>query len=82
MDGEARFGGGVPTGRLSVTGTGLDNAIATLRAAQANDEAAAQVLNGFVTAKNLAKVNPDGSLTWIVEATGPGPVTVNGVPLQ
>lgn len=81
MEGEASIGL-VPTGHLTVTGTGLDKAISTIQAASAADPAAAQVLSSLVLAKNLAKPNADGSLTWLIEAKGDGPVTVNGAALQ
>ena len=82
LDGEATVGAGVPTGRLTVTGTGLDKAIAALQQAIATDPTAAQVLAQFVAAKNLAKPNPDGSLTWVLQAAGDSGVTVNDVPLK
>lgn len=81
LDGEATIRT-VPTGRLTVTGSGIDTAISTLQSAAGTDETAAQMLAQFVAAKNLAKPNPDGSFTWIIEATSPGPLTVNGVPLK
>ncbi len=82
MNGEALVGGAVSSGRLSVTGTGLDKAIAVLQAAAGTDEMAGQVLSAFVGAKNLAKPAADGALTWDVEADARGTFTVNGVPMK
>ena len=81
LEGEARIGAQL-SGHLSVVATGLDKAIATVQAAAGLDPTAAQVLTGLVTAKNLAKPNDAGGLTWLIEATGNNSVTVNGVPLQ
>ena len=81
LDGAATFGD-APDGHLSIRTTGLDKAIATLQAASASDPSAGQALGPLVLAKNLAKPQPDGSLSWLVELKGNGPVTVNGAPLQ
>ena len=80
MDGRASFAPAF-AGRVTVTGTGLDKEIAALQALAATDPGAGQVLGPLVLAKNLAKSNPDGSLTWLIEFGG-GPVKVNGAPLQ
>lgn len=81
MDGDGVIGPH-PTGHLTVTGTGLDAAIAALKAAVASDPSAEQVLTTAVLAKNLAKANPDGSLTWLIEAKPDASVTVNGAQVQ
>ena len=80
FEGEATIGP-TPVGRVTVTATGLDKAIATLQDAASADPTAGQALTGLVTAKNLAKPNPDGSLVWVIEASG-NAVTVNGAPLK
>ncbi len=80
MDGKASMGA-TPAGSVTITGTGLDKEIAALQAQAATDPGAGQVLGPLVLAKNLAKPNPDGSLTWVI-AFGAGPVTVNGATLQ
>ncbi len=72
----------MPSGRLTVTATGLDPSIAMLQKAAATDPSAAQILAQFVAAKNLAKPNPDGSFVWVVEAQGSDSLTINGVPLK
>ena len=81
LDGAATFGD-VPEGHLTVVATGLDKAIASLQAAASDNPAAAQALGPLVLAKNLAKPRPDGTLSWLVEVKGSGPVTINGTPLQ
>lgn len=81
LQGEATIGS-VAAGHLSVTGIGLDKAIAALQPVVQTDESAAQVLAQFVAAKNLAKPNPDGSYLWAIEATADGTLTVNGIPLK
>ena len=80
MEGRASLGA-TPTGSVTITGTGLDKEIAALQAQAATDPGAGQVLGPLVLAKNLAKPNPDGSLTWVI-AFGTGPVTINGATLQ
>lgn len=74
--------GAAPSGRLSVKGTGLDKAIAALQAEAGKDPSAGQVLAQFVAAKALGKPDPDGSILWVIEASGNGPISVNGVPMQ
>lgn len=81
VEGEATIGP-TPVGRVTVSATGLDKAIATLQDAAGSDPTAGQALTGLVTAKNLAKPNPDGSLVWVIEATAGNVVTVNGAPLR
>ncbi len=80
MEGRANMGP-TPAGSVTITGTGLDKEIAALQAQAATDPGAGQVLGPLVLAKNLAKPNPDGSLTWVI-AFGTGPVTINGATLQ
>lgn len=80
MEGQAALGP-KPTGRVTVSGTGLDKEIAALQAEAAIDPGAGQILGPLVLAKNLSKPNPDGSLTWLIEF-GDGPVKVNGATLQ
>lgn len=80
MDGQASFAPAF-AGHVTITGTGLDKEIAALQALAANDPGAGQVLGPLVLAKNLAKPNPDGSLSWLIEF-GQGPVKVNGATLQ
>ncbi len=81
LDGDATIGA-APSGRLTITVAGLDKAIAALQSAGASDPSAAQMLAQFVLAKNLAKPGPDGSLIWLLEASGAGPLTVNGAALN
>ena len=72
----------VPEGHVTIKATGLDKAIASLQSASTSDPSAGQALGPLVLAKNLAKPEADGSLSWLVELKGGGPVTVNGTPLQ
>ncbi len=81
FEGEATIGD-VPAGQLTVTATGIDKAIAALQDAAAADPTAGQVLAQLVAAKNLGKLNPDGSFVWVVEASASGPLSVNGIPLK
>lgn len=80
MDGQASFAPAF-AGHVTITGTGLDKEIAALQALAATDPGAGQVLGPLVLAKNLAKPNPDGSLSWLIEF-GQGPVKINGATLQ
>ena len=81
LEGRATLGP-TPNGQVTVTGTGLDKAIAALQAASGTDPGAGQMLGPLVLAKNLGKAQPDGSLVWVIAAGGNAPVTVNGAPLQ
>jgi len=80
FEGEASAVAGEPRGRLVVSADGLDKALALLREiAGADPEAEAAILS-LTYAKGLAKLSPDGRLTWTIEFAG-GDVTVNGAPL-
>ena len=81
LEGRATLGP-TPNGQVTLTGTGLDKAIAALQAASGADPGASQLLGPLVLAKNLGKLQPDGSLVWVIAATGNTPLTVNGAPLQ
>ena len=81
LEGEATLTA-APSGRFTIAASGVDKAIALLQAAAGSDPTAAQALTGLVTAKNLAKPNPDGTLGWVIEAAGNNAVTINGVPLK
>ena len=80
MQGRASLGD-APGGTVTLSGRGLDAEIAALQAQAVTDPGASQILGPLVLAKNLAKPEADGSLTWVV-AFGSGPVTVNGAVLQ
>ena len=81
LQGEGTIGS-EPAGKLTVSASGLDKAIAALQQATASDPSAQQVLAQFILAKTLAKPGPDGSSVWEIEAGAAGTVTVNGTPLQ
>ncbi len=81
LEGRATLGP-TPNGQVTITGTGLDKAIAALQAASGADPGASQLLGPLVLAKNLGRPQPDGSLVWVIAAAGNTPVTVNGAPLQ
>ena len=80
LDGTVRLNNLSPEGRFNVRAKGLDQAMAAIQSAGANDPVASQVLSVLVLAKGLGKAEPDGSLTWLV-ASGAAGTTVNGLSL-
>ena len=72
--------GGMPTGTARVTATGYDAAVAVLDGAP--DEMKSNLLPAMGMARGLAKVQPDGSLLWEIDATQPGTLVINGMDLM
>lgn len=69
----------IPTGKAVVTLTGADKIAAAIAAAP--DDIRAEASMGFGMAQGMAK--PDGDkLVWEIDASTPGTVTVNGMPMM
>lgn len=67
-----------PSGKAHVTAKGLDDVMKAMQAAppEAGLQGGAAVV---VVAKGLGKAGSDGSMSWDVEATSDGKITVNGI---
>ena len=72
--------GGMPTGTARITATGYDAAMAVIDGAP--QEMKQNVVPAMGMARGLAKVQPDGSLLWEIDATQPGTLKVNGMDLM
>ena len=72
--------GGMPTGTARITATGYDAAMKVLDGAP--DGMKQGVVPAMGMARGLAKVQPDGSLLWEIDATVPGTLKVNGMDLM
>jgi len=68
----------VPSGSALVKLKGLDEIMAALQAAPP-EMGMQQVAPMVVVAKGMAKQEPDGFLSWKIESTPTGSVTVNGI---
>lgn len=69
----------VPTGTAKVTLAGADKLQAALNAAP--DDMKAQAMMGFGMAQGMAK-QEDGKLVWEIDASKPGALSVNGMPMM
>ena len=79
--GEVHFAGPTPSFKITAHATGLDQAIASIRAHAAQDPAATQAIAIVMLVKGYGRAEADGALTWDILADGTGEITVNGVPL-
>ena len=69
----------MPTGTAKVTLTGVDKLTTAIQAAP--DDMKAQAMMGFGMVQGMAK--KDGNkLVWVIDATKPGSVLVNGTPVM
>ena len=75
----AKSDSSVPTGTAKVTLTGVDKLTTAIQAAP--DDMKAQAMMGFGMVQGMAK--KDGNkLVWVIDATKPGSVLVNGTPVM
>jgi hypothetical protein len=68
----------VPYGQSTISATGLDQLIELLKAAPKELELE-QGIYGILAAKGFGKEEPAGTVTWNVETTREGAVSINGV---
>lgn len=79
LDGSADAGPAAqPTGKAHITAKGLDDIMKAIQAAppEAGLQGGAAAV---VVAKGMGKAESDGSISWDVEATPDGKITVNGI---
>jgi hypothetical protein len=69
----------IPTGKGVVTLTGIEKLQAAMAAAPQDMQMQAMMFVGM--AQGLAKPGADGALVWEIDATTPGSVAINGVPM-
>lgn len=70
-----------PSGKATLRMKGMDAVIAKLQA-NAADPNVQQALAGLIGAKGFGKAEPDGSLIWVVDASTPSKVLVNGIDMS
>ena len=70
----------VPTGKATITLTGIDKLQAALAAAP--DDIKGQAMLGVGMAQGMAKPGDNGSLVWEIEASKPGSLSVNGTQMM
>ena len=70
----------IPTGKATITLTGIDKLQAALN--NAPDAMKAQAMMGVGMAQGMAKQGDNGSLVWEIDASTPGSVLVNGTPVM
>jgi hypothetical protein len=79
FEGVIRYAPGKPTGSMTLRMRGFDKTMAAVKAL--GPEISGKALPGLAMAKGLAKSEPDGSLSWIVELGDDRSIKVNGLPL-
>ncbi len=72
---------GAPISDLTVTASGLDDALDALNGSAQDDPTAAQAAAMLALAKQTAVATGPGTYSWTVEAAPGRPATVNGKPL-
>ena len=70
----------VPTGKATITLTGIDKLQAALAAAP--DDIKGQAMMGVGMAQGMAKPGENGSLVWEIDASTSGSLSVNGTPMM
>lgn len=70
----------VPTGKALITLTGIEKLQAALDAAP--DDIKGQAMMGMGMAQGMAKPGANGELVWEIDASTPGSLSVNGVPMM
>ena len=70
----------MPTGKALITLTGLEVLQAALDAAP--DDIKGQAMMGVGMAQGMAKPGANGELIWEIDASTPGSLSVNGVPMM
>jgi hypothetical protein len=72
---------GNPSGEATIRLKGFDDIMAALQSAPA-EMGMQQMAPMFIVAKGMAKQEEDGALSWKIESTPEGAVTVNGVDMS
>lgn len=70
----------MPTGKALITLTGLDRLQAAI--ATAPEDVQGQAMMTLGMAQGMAKPGPNGELVWEIDASMPGTVSVNGMPMM
>ena len=70
----------MPTGKALITLTGIEALQAALDAAP--DDVKGQAMMGVGMAQGMAKPGANGELVWEIDASTPGSLSVNGVPMM
>lgn len=79
FDGVFRYQENKPSGSVTVHARGFDKVMAAVKGL--DREAQEKALPALAVAKGFAKMESDGSLTWVVEMDDDRSVTINGIPL-
>ena len=78
FEGEASTDTGAPSGHFVFSADGLDKTIALLEDVAKSEPDLQSAVLGVTFIKGLATTGPDGRLTWNVDVSEAGDVTVNG----
>lgn len=70
----------IPTGKALITLSGIDKLQAALAAAPPEMQGEAMMMVGM--AQGMAKPGPNGELVWEIDASMPGMLSVNGMPMM
>lgn len=70
----------MPTGTAVITLTGIEKLQAALAAAP--QDVQGQAMMGIGMAQGMAKPGPNGELVWEIDASTPGSLSVNGMPMM
>ncbi len=81
FQGEASMDAGAPSGHFVFSADGLDKTIALLEEVAKSEPDLQSAVLGVTFIKGLATIGADGRLTWNVDVSEAGDVTVNGTPL-
>ncbi|MDE2444656.1 MAG: hypothetical protein KGO94_00660 [Alphaproteobacteria bacterium] len=67
-----------PTGKATISAKGLDEIMKVVQAAPP-EAGLGQSVAVIIAAKGIGKTGPDGALTWDVQSTPDGKITINGI---
>jgi hypothetical protein len=67
-----------PTGKATITAKGLDEVMKVVQAAPP-EAGLAQGVPLIIAAKGIGKAGADGALTWDIQSTPDGKITINGI---
>ena len=79
FEGIVRYAPGKPSGAMTIRMRDFDKTMAAVKAL--GPDISGKALPGLAMAKGLAKSEPDGSLSWLVELGEDRSIKVNGLPL-
>ncbi len=79
VQGEVRYAIGKPSGAVTIRMRNFDKTMSAIQGL--GPATAGKALPAVAMAKGLAKAEPDGAISWIVEVGPDRSIKVNGIPL-